>query len=150
MCEGLTDVPGTLNFALCSSHSPPSTNHKQKVPSTKNKDPSPTSGCGVTSASESWELVATVRLCPPRPKTPLAARDELGRSQYRNAVASGRPRRRPWHTKAATRRYRVTVLTSSNLDCEILRSVISGSDVAGNMRVFQTRLESSNLSFRSN
>ena len=27
---------------------------------------------------------------------------------------------------------------------------IHGSDVAGNMRVFQTRLESSNLSFRSN
>ena len=54
------------------------------------------SGCGVTSASESWELVVTVRLCPPRPIFPL-----------------------------------------------------SGSDVAGNMRVFQTRLESSNLSFRS-
>ena len=53
------------------------------------------SGCGVTSASESWELVVTVRLCPPRPK-------------------------------------------------------LCGSDVAGNMRVFQTRLESSNLSFRSN
>ena len=25
------------------------------------------SGCGVTFASESWELVVTVRLCPPRP-----------------------------------------------------------------------------------
>ena len=25
------------------------------------------SGCGVTQASESWELVATVRFCPPRP-----------------------------------------------------------------------------------
>jgi hypothetical protein len=27
---------------------------------------------------------------------------------------------------------------------------LRGSDVAGNMRVFQTRFESSNLSFRSN
>ena len=26
------------------------------------------SGCGVTLASESWALVVTVRLCPPRPK----------------------------------------------------------------------------------
>src|SRR6267154_3847502 len=25
------------------------------------------SGCGVTQASESWELVVTVQLCPPRP-----------------------------------------------------------------------------------
>ena len=30
-----------------------------------------------------------------------------------------------------------------------LQTNIRGSDVAGNMRVFQTRLESSNLSFRS-
>src|SRR5712692_7965635 len=27
------------------------------------------SGCGVTQASESWELVVTVQLCPPRPKS---------------------------------------------------------------------------------
>src|ERR1043165_1590953 len=31
------------------------------------------SGCGVTQASESWELVVTVQFCPPRPKTlPIA------------------------------------------------------------------------------
>src|SRR2546422_2654565 len=28
-----------------------------------------TSGCGVTQASESWELVVTVQLCPPRPNS---------------------------------------------------------------------------------
>src|SRR5688500_10008998 len=34
------------------------------------------SGCGVTSASESWELVATVQFCPSRPRADCGLRIE--------------------------------------------------------------------------
>src|SRR5678816_4679780 len=69
------------------------------------------SGCGVTQASESWALVATVRLCPPRPFAPVAQLEERDASNVEDAGSS----------------------PAGSSTC--------GSDVAGNMRVFQTRLE---------
>ena len=95
------------------------------------------SGCGVTSASESWELVVTVRLCPPRPFKFL-----LLWLNWKSATLR-------------TSRLRVRILPGvptfpiADSNCR-WAAMTRGSDVAGNMRVFQTRLESSNLSFRSN
>ena len=50
------------------------------------------SGCGVTLASESWELVATVQLCPPGPKR----QEAVGRStrqETKNEVQRSKPHR---------------------------------------------------------
>ena len=93
-------------------------------------------GCGVTQASESWELVVTVQLCPPRPNAfaPVAQLEEHDASNVEAAGPS--PARSPNSSHPRTSAGRP--------------ARIRGSDVAGNMRVFQTRLESSNLSFRSN
>jgi hypothetical protein len=56
---------------------------------------------------------------------PQKSRFRLGGGQYRNAVASGRFRTYVIHSKIerlyVTRRYRVTVLTSSNNDSRLLR-----------------------------
>src|SRR6185369_12670476 len=97
------------------------------------------SGCGVTFASESWELVVTVRLCPPRPFRivgPVGSRHGVANAETPVRIRYDAPI--CFKSSHPTNKTRVA-----------LTRVPRGSDVAGNMRVFQIRLESSNLSFRT-
>ncbi len=103
-------------------------------------------------ASESWALVETVRFCPPRPLSHRSSSpvQDTGLPCRKHRFKSDTMLQFLLRSCSSTGRVRRFERRGCRFEsCQEFHFQISGSDVAGNIRVFQTRFESSNLSFRS-
>src|SRR6185369_8147931 len=83
------------------------------------------SGCGVTFASESWELVVTVRLCPPRPFRivgPVGSRHGVANAETPVRLRYDAPVRQ-WHTAFAQKSFQLAAASPPYLVAACARDV---------------------------